>query len=77
MLALFYSKAHGDVLALDDIIQVTERDEFTYHEMLSFLPLNSHPNPENVSNYDLSTLNRDLNPAFVMFLCLCCSSRSC
>ena len=60
------------MLALDGIIQVTERDEFTYHEMLSFLPLNSHPNPENVSNYDFPTLNHDLNlcyiPMFVLFV---------
>lgn len=27
---------------------MTERDEFLYQEMISMLPLNSHPNPQNV-----------------------------
>ena len=65
------------MLALDGIIQVIERDEFTYHEMLSLLPLNSHPNPEKVSNYVLSTQHRDVTSTFVTFLCLCCSARLC
>lgn len=29
-------------------MQATEFDEFSYQEMISFLPLNSHPNPEKV-----------------------------
>jgi spermidine synthase len=33
---------------LDDKIQCTTKDEFAYQEMISFLPLNCHPNPENV-----------------------------
>jgi len=39
------------VLVIDGVIQCTERDEFSYQEMLSFLPLNSHPNPEKVKIY--------------------------
>jgi len=35
-------------LVLDHIIQLTERDEFLYQEMITMLPLNSHPNPQNV-----------------------------
>ncbi|UYV68230.1 SRM [Cordylochernes scorpioides] len=38
----------GDKIVLDDLIQCTERDEFTYQEMISFLPLNCHPNPKKV-----------------------------
>jgi len=38
----------GRLLALDDVIQVTEADEFAYHEMLSHVPLHAHPNPESV-----------------------------
>lgn len=45
------SKTYGTVLVLDGVIQCTERDEFSYQEMLSFLPLNSHPNPEKVKIY--------------------------
>jgi spermidine synthase len=42
------SKQLGNVLVLDNKIQATEFDEFAYQEMIAFLPLNSHPNPENV-----------------------------
>ena len=44
------SKTYGNVLVLDGVIQCTERDEFSYQEMISLLPLNSHPNPEKVSS---------------------------
>ncbi|XP_046618135.1 spermidine synthase [Neodiprion virginianus] len=42
------TKAHGKMLVLDGVIQCTERDEFSYQEGIAFLPLCSHPNPENV-----------------------------
>ncbi|KAL0573667.1 hypothetical protein V5O48_008296 [Marasmius crinis-equi] len=45
---VFESATYGNVLVLDGAIQVTERDEFSYQEMISFLPLASHPNPERV-----------------------------
>jgi len=35
-------------LILDGIIQCTARDEFSYQEMISFLPLCAHPNPKKV-----------------------------
>lgn len=35
-------------MVLDNCVQATEFDEFSYQEMISFLPLNSHPNPEKV-----------------------------
>lgn len=35
-------------MILDGIIQCTQRDEFAYQEMISFLPLCAHPNPEKV-----------------------------
>jgi len=38
----------GRVLLLDDVIQTTERDEFTYHEMLAHVPLVLHPAPRDV-----------------------------
>ena len=44
-----YSKTYGRVMALDGIINSTERDECAYQEMISFLPLNSHPYPKKVS----------------------------
>jgi spermidine synthase / saccharopine dehydrogenase (NADP+, L-glutamate-forming) len=45
---VFRSTTYGTVLVLDGVIQCTERDEFSYQEMISHLPLASHPNPERV-----------------------------
>jgi len=45
---VFESKTYGRTLILDGVIQCTEKDEFSYQEMISLLPLNSHPNPEKV-----------------------------
>ena len=38
----------GRVMFLDGCLMLTERDEFIYHEMLSHMPLCSHPNPRRV-----------------------------
>jgi len=38
----------GRALVLDGVVQTTEADEFIYHEMLTHLPLLSHPRPERV-----------------------------
>ncbi len=38
----------GRTLILEGSVQLTELDEFTYHEMISHVPLFSHPNPERV-----------------------------
>ncbi|XP_044134266.1 spermidine synthase isoform X1 [Bufo gargarizans] len=45
---VFKSKTYGNVLVLDGLIQCTERDEFSYQEMIANLPLCSHPNPKKV-----------------------------
>ncbi|GAA5843939.1 hypothetical protein JCM5353_008185 [Sporobolomyces roseus] len=45
---VFKSTNHGNVLVLDGAIQCVERDEFSYQEMITHLPLASHPNPEKV-----------------------------
>lgn len=45
---VFKNKQFGNVLTLDGRVQATEADEFSYQEMITFLPLNSHPNPERV-----------------------------
>ncbi|HAR33150.1 MAG TPA: spermidine synthase [Desulfobacter sp.] len=45
---LYQTRSHGRMLVLDGIIQLTEQDEFSYHEMMAHLPLLSHPNPEHV-----------------------------
>jgi spermidine synthase len=38
----------GRMLVLDGIINMTEKDEFVYHEMMTHVPLLSHPNPRGV-----------------------------
>jgi spermidine synthase len=45
---VFESESYGRVLVLDGVIQVTERDEFSYQEMIAHLPLFAHPNPKRV-----------------------------
>ena len=36
------------MLVLDGVIQVTERDEFAYQEMITHLPVFAHNNPKKV-----------------------------
>jgi len=38
----------GRALLLDGAIQITEKDEFIYHEMISHVVMNSHPEPARV-----------------------------
>lgn len=45
---VFKSKCYGNVLVLDGVIQCTERDEFSYQEMIVHLPMFSHPDPKKV-----------------------------
>jgi spermidine synthase len=44
----FHNSFLGEVLVLDGIIQVTERDEFVYSEMCAHVPLFAHPDPKRV-----------------------------
>jgi len=45
---VFENPFFGRVLVLDGVVQLTERDEFIYHEMLAHVPLMAHPNPRKV-----------------------------
>ncbi|KAJ9618722.1 putrescine aminopropyltransferase [Taxawa tesnikishii (nom. ined.)] len=45
---IFESSDYGMCLVLDNVIQCTERDEFSYQEMIAHLAMNSHPNPKKV-----------------------------
>jgi spermidine synthase len=40
--------SHGKMLLNDDLVMVTERDEFIYHDMITHVPLFLHPNPQRV-----------------------------
>jgi len=41
-IVIFESPTHGRVMVLDGVIQITERDEFVYQEMLAHVPLLAH-----------------------------------
>ena len=42
------NKWWGNVLYLDDVLNVSERDEFVYHEMICHTPMMIHQNPKKV-----------------------------
>ena len=45
---IFENSVYGRVFCLDDIAQLSECDEFIYHEMMVHPLLLSHPNPQNI-----------------------------
>ncbi len=47
-IVIFDSASHGRVMLLDGVVQVTERDEFVYQEMIAHVPLLAHGACENV-----------------------------
>jgi len=47
-LLIFKSRYFGKVLVLDGVVQLTERDEHFYHEMLTHVALHAHPHPADV-----------------------------
>ena len=47
-LIIFENPVYGRVLALDNIVQVTEKDEYVYHEMMTHVPILAHGNVKEV-----------------------------
>ncbi len=47
-LAIVDTYALGRMLLLDGIVQTTIKDEYVYHEMITHIPLFTHPNPKKV-----------------------------
>jgi spermidine synthase len=47
-IAVLETETWGRVLVLDGLVQMTDRDEFIYHEMLAHVPLMTHPDPRRV-----------------------------
>lgn len=45
---IFETEDCGRMLVLDGFVQATEFDEFAYQEMLTHIPMFSHPDPRNV-----------------------------
>lgn len=47
-IVVYDTEQFGRLLALDDIVMTTDRDEFVYHEMMAHVPLVTHPRPRRV-----------------------------
>lgn len=47
-LMIFHNAFLGRVMALDGVVQTTEKDEFIYHEMMTHVPLLAHGNVKKV-----------------------------
>jgi spermidine synthase len=47
-IAVHETAAHGRLLTIDDMVMLTELDEFVYHELLTHVPLCVHANPREV-----------------------------
>jgi spermidine synthase len=42
------TEGHGKMLLNDDLVMITERDEFVYHDMITHVALFTHPSPKKV-----------------------------
>lgn len=47
-LLVFESESYGTCMALDGVMQITQRDEAGYQETITHTPLMAHPNPKRV-----------------------------
>lgn len=45
---IFDTFEFGRLLTLDGLVMITDRDEHVYHEMMTHMPLMTHPNPRRV-----------------------------
>ena len=45
---IFDTVEYGRVMTIDNLVMLTERDEFAYHEMLAHVPMLTHPDPRRV-----------------------------
>lgn len=71
---VFESETYGTTLVLDGAIQLTQRDEFAYHEMIAHVALCAHPEPKKVmivGGGDGGVLREVLKHACVESVVLC------
>lgn len=47
-IVVYESEEFGRFFSLDDLLMVTEKDEFVYHDMIVHVPMAVHPNVQNV-----------------------------
>ena len=73
-LTIVKSQTLGNMLLLDGIVQTTEKDEYVYHEMITHIPLFTHPNPKKVlvvGGGDGGTIREVLKHPYVEKAVLC------
>jgi spermidine synthase len=47
-LDIIETEQFGKMLVLDGMVMTTDKDEFVYHEMITHVAMNTHPNPKHV-----------------------------
>jgi len=45
---VYQTLAYGNMLVIDGMVMCTEKDEYVYHEMITHIPMLTHPNPRRV-----------------------------
>ncbi len=45
---IYQTDTWGKLLVIDDMVMLSEEDEFVYHEMLAQVPLATHPDPQRI-----------------------------
>lgn len=71
---IYKTKQCGNMLVLDDVIQLTQWDNFTYHEMIAHVPLMNHPAPKRVliiGGGDLGALSEIVKHQDLVEIVLC------
>ena len=48
LVEVYETDTWGNLMTIDGMVMLSEKDEFVYHEMLAHVPLFTHPNPERV-----------------------------
>lgn len=48
LVEVYETDTWGNLMTIDGMVMLSQKDEFVYHEMLSHVPMFAHPNPENV-----------------------------
>ena len=43
---IYKTQAYGNMLTLDGMVMTTEKDEYVYHEMITHVPMFTHPDPK-------------------------------
>ncbi|MGK7369663.1 MAG: spermidine synthase, partial [Candidatus Halalkalibacterium sp. M3_1C_030] len=48
LVEIYETDTWGNLMTIDGMVMLSEKDEFVYHEMLSHVGMFAHPNPKRV-----------------------------